>query len=559
LELDDKRGEGGHNRKHAMVNGVYSVKTKKQALAEMNAQTFAAMATDPAAFRAALLIDAGGVPTPFKPDPWQDDDFKAMDPAWLYIAGRAPNAVEAKPPPVMSSWSERPRGHSKTSDIAVSVAWGLLFATRPIRGICAAADKDQAALLKQAIETLCRLNVWIDALLTVQANKIYNIRTGASLEIISSDVATSYGHLVGFIVCDEITHWQEDRGERLWQSLLSTSGKRPCVLSIICNAGFEQTFAHKIREKVKSDPAWYFSHLDGSQASWISPATLEAQRRLLPQTAAARLWDNVWSSGAGDVLDPADVQAAFREDLRPHDAKRPGFVYVAGVDLGLSRDCSAIVTLAIPDGGVAGRIQLADHMLWRPTLGKKINLMEVEKYILALDEKFTLQFCSFDPWQSELLAQRIEADTDRRRRNLRRRFGQLPFMRGLPPTPGNLQQQASLLIESITDRRLLFYPCEPLRRDLSRLRAVEKSYGVRIESPRDASGHGDSASALLLALQIASEVSIKKPKIAAAGFSARASWQERAAAYDREMNELAQPENRHNAAYFEALRQKFFR
>jgi len=237
---------------------------------------------------------------------------------------------------------------------------------------------------------------------------------------------------------------------------------------------------------------------------------------MLPAVAAARLIDNCWSSGAGDALTPDDIKAAFIEDLKPMTGQEHGFVFCAGVDLGLTRDSSAVVVLGVPSSGTAGRIRLASHKVWRPIGGKKINLMEVELHIMELDANYGLEFCGFDPWQAELLGQRLEADTNHRRRNQKRRYASQPWMRSIPATGTNLRQIASLTIESFQDRRLQFYPCPLLQRDLLKLRVEEKSYGMRLVSPRDGEGHGDLFTALSLALLIASELSIKKPFTAGA-------------------------------------------
>ena len=206
---------------------------------------------DPALFRQALLIDASGIAVPFRPDPWQEADIRAMDPAWSFAAGR----WSGPPPTVRRAWQERPRGHSKTSDLAVMVTWALLMAERPIRGLVAAGDRDQAKLLRDSIATLARLNGWIAPLLDVQAWCVVNRRNGATLDILSSDVGTSYGQLADFIAIDEITHWPEDRGKQLWDSLLSTAAKRAnCVMQVICNAGFTEHFAYRIREAVPHGP-----------------------------------------------------------------------------------------------------------------------------------------------------------------------------------------------------------------------------------------------------------------------------------------------------------------
>src|SRR5207237_6249036 len=121
--------------------------------------------------------DADGAAVPFQPDPWQEEDFAALDPAWQQLAG-----FDVEGTPIRRAWQERPRGHSKTADLAVMTAWALAFALRPIRGIAAAADKDQAALLRDGIATLVRLNPSLDVL-DVQRDCVLNRETGAQLDI----------------------------------------------------------------------------------------------------------------------------------------------------------------------------------------------------------------------------------------------------------------------------------------------------------------------------------------------------------------------------------------
>src|SRR5262249_27823400 len=163
---------------------------------------------------------------------------------------------------------------------------------------------DQAKLLRDSIATLARLNPWIGGILDVQAFRVVNTRGGAALDILSSDVATSYGQLPDFVMADELTHWQK---EDLWSSLLSAATKRGNFIMVVgMNAGFSESFAFTTREKVRTDPAWHFQVLDGPRASWISPERLEEQQRLLPAVAYDRLWLNRWSMGSGDAISEAD-------------------------------------------------------------------------------------------------------------------------------------------------------------------------------------------------------------------------------------------------------------
>lgn len=229
-------------------------------------QTFARYAADPSAFRNDLLVDVDGTARRFGDvmDPWQRDDFAALDPALRRCAGRSDE------PTRMRAYLERGRGHSKTHDLGVTCCWAMAFATRPIRGYAFAADKDQAALLKDAMATIVRLNPWLAGILDVQRNLVANVAAGhpaegGRLDIFTSDVASSYGILPDLIVADELVHWQGDGS--LWHSLISSAAKRSgCLLCVISNAGFADSWQWNVREAARTDPAWMFSRLDGPQS-----------------------------------------------------------------------------------------------------------------------------------------------------------------------------------------------------------------------------------------------------------------------------------------------------
>jgi hypothetical protein len=284
---------------------------------------------------------------------------------------------------------------------------------------------------------------------------------------------------------------------------------------------------------------------------------------MLPQLAFARLWLNEFSASGGDALTPADVHAAFSESERPMNGSEPGYIFVGGLDLGLVRDFSVFVILAIPDGGMGGKIRLAHHKVWRPVGdGSKLNIGEIENHILEMDSRYRLAYVGFDPWQAEHLSQRLEQMTQHRRRKTEiyqplRQRGITSWMREVPPTASNLREIAGLVIESFSDRRFMFCPCEPLRRDLLKLRATEKSYGIRLESPHDRDGHGDVFSAFANALLIGHELAGKK-KVTAGTTSAgaRTPAQRTAAqlAYElAEFERLAHTPEDHQAGWRDAL------
>lgn len=437
------------------------------------------IAASPKAFRDAVLIDTNDGPAVLSSriDPWQAADFEALDPGWLAVARREPNGE----PVVLRAYCERPRGHSKTSDLAVQATW-ILFATkRMISGVAAACDKDQCRLLRDAIERLVRLNPWLGDFIEVQSYRIINRHTGSTLDILSADAASSYGLTPDFIILDEITHWGSDA---LFVSLFSAAAKRAsCLLIVISNAGFAKTWQWDFRELARTGDDWYFSTLDGPQASWISLKHLAEQRRILPPLAYDRLWGNKFSSGSGDAITEADILRAVTMAEQPTRDSFVGATFVAGLDLGIKRDASAIAIGGCESNG--SRVRLAHTQAWLPEGGKPIDLMKLEEEIVALHKLYGFDLF-YDPWQAELLAQRL------RSRGVRTH--EVPF------SGPNLMKMASATVETFSEGQIALYNDAALLDDLRSLKVIEKSYGYRVDAERGAAGHADRAIALALML-----------------------------------------------------------
>ena len=160
-----------------------------------------AAAASPAVFRGHLRI-AAERPTPLREvlQPWQARDFAALDAAWLALATGEKPAEKDMGPVRRRAWIERPRGHSKTADMATALAWILVFARRPLAGVAAARDREQARLLHAALQRLAGLNpAWCRGLKFTE-NRVRNTATGATLDVISGDAPSSYGLLPDFVI-----------------------------------------------------------------------------------------------------------------------------------------------------------------------------------------------------------------------------------------------------------------------------------------------------------------------------------------------------------------------
>jgi hypothetical protein len=448
----------------------------------MSTAALTTLQSDPVAFRKALEVDAGSGPKPFGEvmDPWQRQDFEALDPACRRIVGKQVQVQYNR------AWLERPRGHSKTTDIGVVCLYLLFASRRKITGCVAAADKDQANLLRNAMDGLVRVNPWLGQFVEVQRHEIVNKHTGSTLKVMSSDAASAFGETPDFIVCDELTHWPKDE---LWQALYSSAPKRPhCLLLVICNAGFMDSWQFPLRESIRSLDNWYFHSLQGPQATWQKPGDLEEQEKTLPRKAYLRLWENVWSPGSGDALDYDLIEAAIC--LKgPQPWKQKEFGYVGGLDIGVKKDHSACCVLGCH--GVTGRVALADLKSWAPPKGGQVSLEAVRDYVFDAHKRFHFAKLLYDPWQAELMAQEL------------RRYG-------VPAEPvvfsgQNLNKMATALLEAFNNRNIDLYRDEKLIKDLKRLTIVEKPYGFKLESTRDTSGHADSATAMAIALPYANK------------------------------------------------------
>lgn len=475
----------------------------------------------PEAFRAAILIDVNGSPVRLGDvlEPWQDDDFRSLDDAWRRVAGQA---VEPK---YLRAWLERPRGHSKTSDLAASCVWTLFASRRKLSGICAAADKEQAGLIRNAVDGLVRLNSWLRRFIEVNQWTVRNPHTGSELTILSNDVASSYGLLCDFIVCDEVTHW---RSSGLWESLLSTAAKRPsCLLLVITNAGHQPDWQWGVREAIRSREDWFFHALNGPQASWITPAILEEQRALLPPSAYARLWENRWASGSGDAFLEGDIRAAVTLPGEIHSAEK-GWAYCLGLDVGLRHDSTAAVLLgkhvgyverrpaqqptirnstlaAMVDLGLAdaplsvadeitvhpgsGRLKVCKVHTWTPSKGQTVDLLDVAGVVELVAKRFRA-VVSFDPFQAVMLAQQLRSK------------GVQAVEVGF--TPQNLKGMARSMLDAVQDRQIDLFDHPDLLADLRSVRIVEKQYGIRLDSGRKqgeaGTRHSDISTALSIAL-----------------------------------------------------------
>lgn len=445
---------------------------------------------DPRTFRRYVRLD----PTTTEPlgtllCPWQEADFAALDAAWRSVAGvtTRKRVTVVSETPARRAWIERPRGHAKTCDMAVQIAWALLFARRTLRGIAAAADRDQAGLIRDAVESLSRANPSLCAVLKFRQNVIENPANGARLDLISSDVASSFGLTPDFIICDELSHWQSDG---LWHSLASAAAKKPhCLLAVLTNAGVGRGWQWQVREAARTRADWHFSTLDGPQAPWIRDVDLAEQRAILPPSVYDRLWNNRWQDAAGDFVTSDEVARCRDGRLARQDRGRPDVRYFAAIDYAEKHDLTAAVVLHRE----AGRLVVDRFDVAVPQPGAPVLVAWVEDWIARTAAAFANITFVVDEYQLLGTVQRLEK---------RYRLLRFPFAGG----KGN-HELALLLRRLIVHRRLGWYagcairpddPTDDLETELASL-IVKQSDTGRLRFDHPPGGHDDRAFALAAA------------------------------------------------------------
>ncbi len=449
---------------------------------------------------------------------WQREDFAALDQAWEALAGQVKSqkakvksedflrgadeqresreVVGGESRAYRRVWIERPRGHAKTSDMAVQLLWILLFGRVRVRGLVAAADREQASLVRTAMQGLVEANPELCAGLEFRQHWVTNPRTGSMLEVLASEVAGSWGKLPDFVICDELCHWEKPD---LWYSLFSSAAKRPQgLLAVLTNAGAGRGWQWELREAARTSPDWYFASLPGPAAPWLSREQLAEQERLLPRSVYDRLWRNEWQEAGGEFVTPAEVRACRDESLAERSRGEHGRRYWAAVDYAEKRD-NTVGVVVHHDGErwVVDRMDVVQPSPDRPTPVKW-----VEEWIERTARAFSPVTFVVDEYQLVGTIQKLEGRHDLKRFEFR--GGQ-----------GN-HALALHLRQRIVDREMAWYPgCgrvatvlpteggavsgagDDLEQELANLLLRQMSGGrVRIDHIQDGRHHDDRAFAL---------------------------------------------------------------
>jgi len=301
----------------------------------------------------------------------------------------------------------RPRSGSKTSDLAGMAAAALIEQVPPGgRAYAVASDRDQARLLVDALAGFVARTPGLGGAITVDRYTA-STPTGARLEVIPADAASSYGLRASLFVVDELTQWPSANRD-VWVSVLSAVPKVPgCRLVVLASAGDPAHWSYQVRERARVSGAWRLHEIDGP-VPWVSEPALAEQRALLTDSQYAQLHLNRWTASEDRLVSVEGLAAAVR--LSGPQEARPGVTYRIGCDLGLRHDRTAIaVCHAEPIGRDVGvrRVVLDRMLVFEGSGADEVKLAEVEAALVEAWRLYRRPKIRLDPWQAIGLAQRL--------------------------------------------------------------------------------------------------------------------------------------------------------
>lgn len=429
-------------------------------------------AADPMAFFADTIIPAGGVNVRLG-DVWADfqrDAFAVLSDCLKAIA-------VGKRPPYRGLWLERTKGASKDSDVGLALIWLLMFARCPQLIELGADDQDQIMETYKCMQSVIRLNPWMNERLTVLRNKILCDATVSECNFLTRDASGSHGSRPTVTVCNELSHCSD---ADFIATMMDNADKIPNNLAIMAtNAGELTTWQYKWRENYRNDPAWYFQKVE-TLAPWIDPDKVADAQRRNPPSRFQRLWRGIWVAPGGDALSPDAIERAIVH-VMPLLQRTPDYEIAGiGVDAGLTRDHASIVVLV--GRRSTQKIRVARVIDFRPP----VTLGMLKDELVRQAKHYCTPAIFLDNWQLIRVSEELTA---------------MGFLVQPEHQSGNvLTKQSAALLESIRDGVLELYRgdigSDLLIEDLYSCRVVEKSYGTKLEYTANENGHGDRLSAL---------------------------------------------------------------
>lgn len=381
----------------------------------------------------------------------------------------------------------RARGRSKTFDAGAATIATMLAGG--VRGgdemYAAAAGREQAGLLARKIRAIADNTDELAGALEVQNFRVVTKRTGAVLDILSSELASAWGKTPRWLFVDEICNHESGQRDRDFITALLTAliKRRDSVCLVGSTPSSPEHWSRKIWDDAAVSRLWRTSLVAGP-APWQDAEELEEERRNLPDFMWRRLFECEWVA-AGDALADAEALAACTR----HDgsiAPRPGVAYVVAFDLSVSTDHTAVAVMHLGERDGLRDVVVDRLEAWIPGRGRQVDLADVEAWIASAAREYGGAMIVGDPYQAVSMIGRLrEAGFQ---------------VKPVTFSSGANSKRAQMLLRLVRDRQLDIPDDSALRSEFLSLRLAEgTSPGIlRLTSDGSSLGHFDRVTAVML-------------------------------------------------------------
>lgn len=390
-------------------------------------------------------------------------------PSHLYLAGRA--AVPT---------------HNTFDAGAATLAVMLTGVVRAGDELYAAAeDRTQAGLLAEKIRAIAQNTPELAGSVEIQQFRVITPRTGAVLNVLSSELAGSWGKTPRWLFVDEVcNHTATSQKREFVTALVTALLKRADSQCLIGSTPSAQShWAYDLWLRAVESRLWRASIVKGP-APWQDPEELADERRYLPDFMWRRLFECEWAA-ADDVLADeaalADCTRAGNDVLYPV----PGASYVVTWDIGWKKDHSAVAVMHVEDAGDRKRVIVDRLESWVPAPGREVDIGAVLDFAAAASLEYNGAPLEGDIYQSYPRVQDL------------RQAGYL--VTAAKTTAGDNSTRAKLLLRLIRERSVSLPDDPVLRKEMASLRLAEGATPgiVRLVTDGSSEGHYDRAMAIM--------------------------------------------------------------
>ena len=384
----------------------------------------------------------------------------------------------------------RPRGASKTFDAgAATIAVMLTGAVRAGDEMyAAAAGKEQAGLLARKIRAIAENTPELAGAVEVQQHRVITKRSGAVLDVLSSELATSWGKTPRWLVIDEICNHESGERERTFITALLTSliKRRDSVCLAGSTPSAPTHWSRELWDQSVASALWRTSVTDGP-TPWQDPEELADERANLPDFMYRRLFLCEWAA-ADDALADDVALAECTRHSGPLAYER-GAACVVAFDLSSVKDHTAVSVAHAAERGGRSCVVIDRLQAWVPPKGGQVDLADVEEWISRAAREYGGAMIVGDPWQAIKMMRSL--------RDAGHQVKPVPF------TAQANSRRAQMLLRLVRDRDLDIPDDADLRREFLSLRLAEGTTpGVlHLTSDGSSKGHYDRVTSVMLAAE----------------------------------------------------------